>query len=71
MNVIDHLMSIRPLFCRILYCSLRSDGNLLGYGKQFSEVLIWDIVQLCAVVLWDDECVAFRDRSDVYNRTAK
>lgn len=31
------------------------DCNPLGYGQHFRELIVGDIVQLCAVVLGDDE----------------
>lgn len=66
MNVVDHLMSHSTIVLQdIVLLGSSSNRDLLGDGKQFGEVLVWDVVQLSAVVLWDDESVAFRDRSDV------
>jgi hypothetical protein len=33
------------------------NGNLLGYGEHFRELVVGDVVELCAVVFGDDELV--------------
>ena len=42
-----------------------SKRNLLCYWQNLGQRLIWDIVELLAVVLWDDEGVAAGQWLDV------
>lgn len=39
-----------------------SECELLSDRKDLRERLVWDIVELCAVVLWNDESVATSER---------
>ena len=71
MDVVDHLVRHAAVVLQdvVLLCA-RSDGDLLGDGKQLGQVLIRNIVQLGTVVLGDHKRMAFRDRSNVCRDTA-
>lgn len=71
-NVVDHLVSHAAVVLQdVILLGTSCDGNLLGDGEQLGQVLVWDVVQLSAMVLGDDEGMAFRDGSDVCRPTTK
>jgi hypothetical protein len=44
----------------IVVLNVLRDGNFLGYSKDLGELVIWDVVEFCAVVFRDDELGAGR-----------
>lgn len=65
-NVVNHLVSHTAIVLQdvVLLCA-SSNCDLLGNGKQLGQVLIWDIVQLGAVVLGDHKRMTLRDGTNV------
>lgn len=43
--VLQYIVVVQPL----------CDGNLLGHGEELGELVVGDVVELCAVVFGDDE----------------
>lgn len=65
-HVIDHLVSDPAVVLEdvVVLCA-GSDRDLLGHWEKFGQVLVWNVVELGTVVLGDDQCVPFRNGTNV------
>jgi hypothetical protein len=56
MHMIHHLMRDAAVVLQnvVVFYAL-GESNLLGDGEQFGELVVRDVVQLCAVEFGDDE----------------
>ena len=58
MHMVDDLVGDAAIVLQdVVVLDVLGDGDLLGDGQDLGELVVGDVVQLCAVVFGDDELV--------------